>query len=240
MRAALRMVAGHRLYGFLTACLAMAYVFPVLAVAQPKIRMSEEMFDFGYLPDGPHVYHRYWLHNDGSDTLRILAVQPSCGCTTLPLPTKQVRPADSVPLDLAFNTRYQNGKVQKSVLIVSNDKAMPEMRIQFVSMVGEREGVARISPRAAYLDTLGKESQVFQITNTGDTLYKITVTSPPPDFMSLELTGYEIPAKGKVTAVLKPGPKTPIGVYTGSFTLRFDGPQPHSVTAPIYGMGYYR
>ncbi|MEW5700856.1 MAG: DUF1573 domain-containing protein [Candidatus Zixiibacteriota bacterium] len=209
------------------------------AIADPKIRLSEEMFDFGFLPEGPHVYHRYWLCNDGTDTLKVTDVQPGCGCTTVPLPKKTVSPGDSVPLDLAFNTRHQDGKVQKSVLLVSNDKAMPEKRLLFVSMVGAAEGLVRVAPRAAYLDTLGKESQSFVITNTSSTPYKIMVTSPPPEFMSLVLSSMDLPAGGKISGTLAAGAKTPIGVYTGSFTLKFDGEQSHSVTVPIYGMGFY-
>jgi hypothetical protein len=225
---------------FLCLCLAIGYSFPNSAKAEPKMRLSEEMFDFGYMPEGPHVYHRYWLYNDGKDTLKITDVQSSCGCTAVPLPTDRVKPGDSVPLDLAFNTRYQNGKVQKSVSITSNDKSFPEKKIHFMSIVGATEGTVTISPRTAYLDTLGKDSQSFVIANTSNAVYKISVVSVPPGFLSLELASLDLPPKGRIAATLKPGPKTPIGVYTGSFTLRFEGSQPHAVTVPIYGMGYYR
>jgi len=228
--------------GFLFSCLclAMGCSSPTTAKADPKMRLSEEVFDFGYTPEGPRVYHRYWLYNDGKDTLKIIDVQPSCGCTAVPLPTDLVKPGDSVPLDLAFNTRYQDGKVQKSVSITSSDKSLPEKKIHFMSIVGAAEGAVTISPRTAYLDTLGKDSQSFVIANTSNATYKISVASAPPGFLSLELSSVDLPPKGRITAILKPGPKTPIGVYTGSFTLRFEGLQPHAATVPVYGMGYYR
>ena len=115
------------------------------ATAQPKIRFSEEVFDFGYTPEGLKAQHRYWLANDGDEILLIKRVRPTCGCTTVPLPTDRVNPGDSVPLDLVFDTQKFKGKVHKSVRIDSNEKihtdsaTTNQRKIYFTAYVGEND-----------------------------------------------------------------------------------------------------
>lgn len=43
---------------------------PVAANA-PRVAVSEETFDFGYVPQGATISHVFWLKNTGGDTLRI-------------------------------------------------------------------------------------------------------------------------------------------------------------------------
>ena len=90
------------------------------------------------------------------------------------------------------------------------------------------------------LDTIGKYEQTLTVANHDKATYKLSVTSPPPEFMEVEIASAEVPAEGVAEVVLKAGDDTPIGVYSGSLTLHFEGPRTFSVTVPIYGMGYRR
>lgn len=218
-----------------------------LSVAgEPKIRLPEVTFDFGYTPSGLKAYHRYWLVNDGDDTLKIQRVKPGCGCTTVPLPSNVISPGDSVPLDLEFDTQKFKGKVHKSVAIYSNemvrvDTATTNVRkIYFTGMIEDSYGPVKVTPPTAYLDTLGKTEQVITIANSSADPLTLSVTSPPPDYLLLQIPNAEVPAAGKAQLVLKPGPQTPIGAYNGSLTLRLEGKETFSLTIPIYGMGYFQ
>jgi hypothetical protein len=206
--------------------------------AQPKIRLAEETFDFGFTPEGLPVSHRYWLYSAGTDSLVIKKVRPMCGCTTVPLPKKLLLPGDSVPLDVTFDPKRFSGRVEKSVAITSNDTSAAELRIRFMATVGKELGQVLIEPRMIYLDTLGKDSQAIVLQNVSDAPYRLTMISMPPPFLSIDPAAAEIPPGGQVTLVLKTGKDTPLGQYNGSVTFRCDGPQPHMLTVPIMGTGY--
>ena len=215
------------------------------AQAGPIIRLPEELFDFGFVPEGLKATHRYWVVNDGDDTLLIQRVQPTCGCTTVPLPTDQVSPGDSVPLDLVFDTQRFKGKVYKSVHVYSNEKRIVDSaevnlrRIYFMAEIGREDDYVKVEPQTAYLDTVGKTEQVITVTNKDDKPYTVRVSSQPPSYLELDIPKEVIAPKSQAKIVLREGPDTPIGDYTGSMTFTFEGPRTFSVTVPIYGMGYY-
>ena len=41
-----------------------------------KVNLSEERFDFGYLPNNSKVSYTFWLRNDGQDSLEIIEIKP--------------------------------------------------------------------------------------------------------------------------------------------------------------------
>lgn len=239
-RIRIRYAAAH-----ITTLISMCYLASG-AVAGPRIHISEPVFDFGYTPAGLEAMHRYWVVNSGTDTLVINRVKSTCGCTTVPLPTDRVAPGDSVPLDLVFDTQKFTGKVHKSARIVSNEDPWEDTtgkgdrRIFFTAMVGAGDEAVTVSPASVYLDTIGKSTQVFSVTNKDTASYSVSLSSAPPHFMSVEIPAPQVPSQGQLEIVLRAGKDTPIGIYTGSMTLLFQGPRVFSITVPIYGVGYYQ
>ncbi len=61
---------------WLCAALLLAMLFPAGALAQPKLVIPESEFNFGYVPQAAQVTHVFWLYSKGTDTLRILKVNP--------------------------------------------------------------------------------------------------------------------------------------------------------------------
>lgn len=41
-----------------------------------KMELSDDVFDFGFLPKQSKVSHTFWLHNIGLDTLEIITIKP--------------------------------------------------------------------------------------------------------------------------------------------------------------------
>ncbi len=223
----------------------LAMVFSVIAAAYsqnaeaaPKIKIDTTHFDFGYTPEGLPVVHKYWAYNVGNDTLKIKRVRPSCGCTTVPLTKQNLLPGDSVGLELKFDTKRFKGQISKSAVVESNDPSQPEVTIHFTSRVGMWEGAIITNHSQIYLDTLGKSEETISLKNTTTSPYKISIASPLADYMEMELSSMEIPPKGEVSLRFKSTPKAPIGEYHTSVTLKLDGPQPQSISIPVYGIGY--
>jgi hypothetical protein len=44
--------------------------------SEPRLEVPEISFNFGYVPQGVSISHRFWLLNTGGDTLRIQNRKP--------------------------------------------------------------------------------------------------------------------------------------------------------------------
>jgi hypothetical protein len=208
------------------------------ALAAPKLKVDSTHFDFGFTPEGLPVIHRYWAYNVGTDTLKINRVRPSCGCTTVPLTKKELAPGDSVSLELKFDTKRFKGQIAKTAAIDSNDPDHPETQLHFSARVGLWEGIVVAKPNQVYLDTLGSNEKMVTLKNTSIADYKISIVSPMAEFMTMELSSTTLPGKGEVSLSIRTTPKTPIGEYNASVTLHLDGPEPHNLSIPVYGIGF--
>jgi hypothetical protein len=51
--------------------------FPISASAEPKLRFSEEEFDFGFVKEGEVLQHEFTIYNDGNESLEIINVASS-------------------------------------------------------------------------------------------------------------------------------------------------------------------
>jgi len=54
------------------------FLLPVssdLKAGSPKLELSEKDWDWGRVPQNSYVYHKFWLKNVGTDTLRGLKVR---------------------------------------------------------------------------------------------------------------------------------------------------------------------
>ena len=65
------------------------------------------------------------IGNKGDQVLHIRGVQTSCGCTTLRLKTRRIKPREKVRLDFFVDTRGKLGMVEKSIKLHSNDLNSP-------------------------------------------------------------------------------------------------------------------
>lgn len=83
--------------------------------------LSERSHAFGGISDTQTVSHIFHLRNDGSDSLKILDVHSSCGCTPTMVDKKILGPGDSANLKVTFNPQGKSkGKVDKTVWITTN------------------------------------------------------------------------------------------------------------------------
>jgi len=214
-------------------------ILPMAGVhASPKIRLEPSAFDFGFVPAEAKVTHRYWLANDGSDTLVVSQVKPSCGCTTVPLPTDRVAPGDSVPLDLVFSAGKMSGVVNKSVSVDSNDPDSARVKVYFTARVAEDYAPVEVTPWLVDLSQIDAPAQAIRIRNTskGPLSMSLVVGDPghleiSPDTASLA-PGSAVDVRVRRAKGLRPGP------FETSFTLWLDGRTPYPLTVPVKGKGY--
>jgi hypothetical protein len=125
----------------------MNYLFRIFSIsllassflqAQPKLSLDKLDIDFGSVYAGTKKQGHVQLQNIGNDTLRIISIEPSCGCTTIKRPKDFLPPGASDVVEIEFNSSgYHAGKAEKYVRIMTNDPASPNVSVKFHVLIKE-------------------------------------------------------------------------------------------------------
>jgi hypothetical protein len=87
----------------------------------PTIRVSEESFDFGKIPQGKPVHHNFVVTNNASSSYKLTNVQASCGCTTPEWEKdKLMNPGESSNINVGYNAAAE-GNFTKTITITYCD-----------------------------------------------------------------------------------------------------------------------
>ncbi len=86
-----------------------------------SIEFEEMAFDFGSVKDGEKVDHTFKFKNTGDESLVLIDVKGSCGCTVPEnWPKQPILPGESGQIDVTFDSKNRVGKVRKTVRIQAN------------------------------------------------------------------------------------------------------------------------
>ena len=153
------------------------------AKSQPKLAVDSMTIDLGTMFSGQIKTGRVTLKNIGNQPLKILRVQPSCGCTTVRQPKSELQPNESDEVEISFNSMLYRGPVEKYVNIETNDPLSMYIAVKLTVQIKEE-----LAPTSkSYSIWLGnvavgkKFEQPITFTNVSDktiSIRKITSTSP--------------------------------------------------------------
>lgn len=93
--------------------------------AVPAIRVEPDRFDFGRTRPGHTLRKEFTLRNAGASELVIQGVSTTCGCTAAIAGETHLKPGRSTPLSVSLQTRDYRGRVERRVLVRSNDPKTP-------------------------------------------------------------------------------------------------------------------
>ncbi len=85
-----------------------------------NLEYLEDFFDFGTIYQGEIVSHAFKFKNSGNGVLIIKDVIPSCGCTTMKLSSKILKPNEEGYVEVVFNSKGWYGSQYKSVTLRTN------------------------------------------------------------------------------------------------------------------------
>ena len=151
-------------------------------VAQPKLALDNMTIDLGTLYSGQIKTGRITLRNIGNQPLKILHVQPSCGCTTVRQPKSELQPNESDELEVSFNSALYHGPVEKYVNIETNDPLSQYVAVKLIAQVKE-DLTPTLGTYSIYLGNVAvgkKIEQAITFTNSSGksiSIKKITSTS---------------------------------------------------------------
>lgn len=96
-----------------------AEVKPIVPPVETLV-LKESEFNFGKIPQGKPVTHVFEFTNSGKDSLKIVNVQASCGCTTPEWDRdKAIAPGGSTKITVGYNAAAE-GPFTKPVTITFN------------------------------------------------------------------------------------------------------------------------
>ncbi|AFH49620.1 Hypothetical protein IALB_1914 [Ignavibacterium album JCM 16511] len=83
--------------------------------------LPESQFNFGQVKEGTTVSHTFELVNKGTDILNIKDVRTSCGCTAALVSSSELKPGEKGTLKVDLDTKGRQGKMSRTISIMSND-----------------------------------------------------------------------------------------------------------------------
>jgi hypothetical protein len=187
---------------------ALPFLMPALLLAQaPKITFDTTHFDFGRISPDKKVSHLYKVTNAGNATLSITNVRPACGCTSTVTGAWSVKPGESTDIEATFDPKGQRGIVRKSIVVVSNDPAAPEMTLTFDAEVVQPIQPSKDNVFFDNLDRTGSASDSVRFASTDGNPVQLTGAEAPgapylhlathavgkDAVLDLKLAGAEIP-----------------------------------------------
>ncbi|CCG52763.1 Probable lipoprotein precursor [Flavobacterium indicum GPTSA100-9 = DSM 17447] len=83
--------------------------------------------DFGEINQGEIVETEFIMKNTGNNDLYVIDAHGSCGCTVPEVTKEAIKPGESTPIKVKFDSNGKNGIVQKSINIRCNTDNLVEV-----------------------------------------------------------------------------------------------------------------
>ena len=133
--------------------------------ASPAIRFQEDVFTFQPILEGESVDITFEFSNVGGESLVIHEAMTSCGCTTADYPSHSLKAGEKGMIKTTFHSKGHAGDNDISLLVKSNDPAVPAKTLR---IRGKVIGQWQVKPNRFILTNLRPGSTLikkFQITN---------------------------------------------------------------------------
>ena len=94
------------------------------------LTLKEAKFDFGKIPQGKPVTHVFDVVNSGKDSLKIINIQASCGCTTPDWERNKIQaPNEKTKITVGYNAASE-GTFTKIITITYNGTQTKQITIK--------------------------------------------------------------------------------------------------------------
>ena len=191
-------------------------------IARPTIKFKSIMVDFGAVESGQIAEINFEFENAGSDLLIIKNVVPSCGCTAAALVKKEYQPGEKGTISSKFNSSGYNGKVIKTITVLSNDPDAAETRLTISGTVTVKDfAQADLKPERIDFETVavGKTyTRKLNLSNSGTSDLRIIEISSAPE-ASLQFKNNMVSAKKTTEITLNFTPFAK-GTFNGMVKIR--------------------
>ncbi len=205
------------------------------SVKKPEIFFENPDFNFGKVYRGNKIDHVFKFENHGNETLEIKKVKPSCGCTAAILSQNTILPGKTGEIKATFNSRSYNGKVKKTIAVLSNDPDSPSHKL---TISGEVIEEISIKPRNINFGSLHGDNQTdktvkVSIKSQSGADFKILKVTPSKPFIEASAT---VDQNGEYTIVATLKDYNEIGRFSGKILLETNSKKQQQASIAFYGV----
>lgn len=207
-------------------------------IAQPKLSIDNMTIDLGTMYNGATKTGKITLKNIGTQPLKILRVQPSCGCTTVRQPKSELQPNESDVVEVSFSAALYRGPVEKYVNVETNDPLSQYVAIKLIADVKE-ELAPTSSSYSIWLGNVAVGKKVEQpITFTNRTNKVIAIKGITSSSARISATSGQsrISPFDTLTVLLTAIPEK-VGYDTATLNILTDSKNQANVELKIYFIG---
>jgi hypothetical protein len=86
----------------------------------PVIEFDKAFHDFGTINEGEVVTTEFMVKNVGTGNLVIVNAKGSCGCTVPEFEKGEIKPGQSTPIKVTFDSTNKPGQQEKTVTLTTN------------------------------------------------------------------------------------------------------------------------
>ena len=204
------------------------------------------IFDFGTMAQEQKDRRTWTISNTGPGDLTLIGDQPYCSCTVLSLKKdeeKVLKPNETFPVEVEWETRENNGNYEKSARIFTSDPKRPE--IVFVvkgivrpaimvlpGLVAEVHTVMNTEPRVQHFALASADRPQMRV---------LSATSSRPDLLEVvvkpltedEKTNFKVDNGQHLEVTIKPSKS--LGDFTEEILVKTDHPLKEEIRLKIVG-----
>ncbi|KIX21776.1 hypothetical protein SY27_06705 [Flavobacterium sp. 316] len=92
----------------------------------PKVEFDKADHDFGTIKSGDKVSTEFIVKNIGESDLIISNAEATCGCTVPDYPKQPLKPGETAPIKVTFDSSGKSGQQSKTVTLTTNTESGKE------------------------------------------------------------------------------------------------------------------
>jgi hypothetical protein len=217
---------------------------PAATASPPVIVFESEACDLGSVVQGEQPACDFAFTNGGDGELRILQVEPTCGCTTALLASQLVRRGERGAIRVVFDSESFAGEVRKEIIVRSNAPGRPSVTLGLTALV---EPEVDFEPAAVTFDAVHPGTVLRQsvaITNRRAEAVRILSISAEPASYTCSLPAWtdrsrplELEPWDRVTLEVQCTPPPTLAMpVAGECALEIEGPRKRRFRLKILGL----
>jgi hypothetical protein len=215
----------------ITSALVMSVSGSASGVTGGALTLDRAKIDLGRIPSDNRVKVEVLIKNTGNTAVSIKSVTPSCGCTVVRIGKRQLDPGELTELTVELDPSDFNGKVEKTVRILSDAPTSPETTLTLTADVIAAVGISAKLVSFPAVSRSGTAMSTIRLTSGNGKPVRITgVTGPKIDYLTLE-AGEE--DKDATLDIGIDGGKVPIAANAGMERITILAMQDKPMSFPV-------
>jgi hypothetical protein len=207
----------------------------VTGFATEPYKISEQVFDFGFVGIDYRIFHNYVLTNTSRQDITIDSLNVMCDCSSVLFDKNTIKPGDSVLLKLTFDTKDFYGPVNRKFNVFLGLPEKKTLSLFYLAEVGQWRNGLKPNPFAIFMLPTHKQQNI-KITNKVFETIKVEVASQHDTFFKVETVKNEAGKDEELELTIFPDKALLKGTYLSNFTLKIitdDVENPAYLTIPV-------